>query len=104
MKIKNIFNIDIRKICKDEFFKYTTESPIENKNKILTYLKNFDDCAFTSQPVYDMYTGKMVIDADNGKTDGVYTWYRSEIYYFEKYNLKLNDDFIQYVTSILDVT
>ncbi len=72
---------------------------VKNKDVILRYLKKFDDCAFTSQPVYDVGTGEMVSDADNGKTDGVYTWYHSEIYYFEKYNIKLKSDFIQYLET-----
>ncbi len=30
-------------------------------------------------------------------TDGVYRWTNEEIYHFEKYGLRLNDDFISYV-------
>lgn len=67
------------------------------KNKILGYLKRFDAVAFTSQPVVDAFTGQKVAAADNGYTDGVYTWYKSEMYYFEQYNLKLRKDFIDYV-------
>lgn len=82
----------------EEFEKNLTSNPVENKEKILAYLRKFDDCAFTSQPVYDIYTGEKVGDADNAITDGVYTWYHSDIYHFEKYNLKLNSDFIEYLT------
>lgn len=32
-------------------------------------------------------------------SDGKYEWNSAEIMYFEKYNLKLNDDFIQHVLS-----
>lgn len=86
-----------RTMSKEEFDKNITKNPVDDKYKILEYLKRFDDWAFTSQPVYDIYSGEKVSDADNAKTDGVYTWYQSEIYYFEKYNLHLNDEFIHYI-------
>lgn len=82
----------------EEFEKNIISSPIENKEKILAYLRKFDDFAFTSQPVYDIYTGEKVGEADNAVTDGVYTWYHGDIYHFEKYNLKLSDDFLEYLT------
>ena len=86
-------------MSKEEFNKNTTKNPVDDKYKILEYLKRFEDCAFTSQPVYDIYNGEKISDADNAKTDGVYTWYQSEIYHFEKYDLQLNDDFIRYLTN-----
>lgn len=98
MIIKRISNYK-HTMGKEEFNKITAETPVDNKHKILAYLKRFDDCAFTSQPVYDIYGGEQVFDADNAKTDGVYTWYQSEIYHFEKYDLQLNDDFIHYLTD-----
>lgn len=82
----------------EEFEKDLIGSPVENKEKILAYLKKFKDCAFTSQPVYDIYTGEKIEEADNAVTDGVYTWYHKDIYHFEKYNLKLNDEFLEYLT------
>lgn len=67
------------------------------KRKILAHLRSFPPCAFTSQPVIDAFTGEEVYEADNGYTDGSYTWYESQIYYFEKYDLALEEDFIAYV-------
>ena len=55
--------------------------------------------SFTSAPVIDIFTDKEVKSADNGYSDSEYIWRESEIYYFEKYNLKLNDDFIKYVLN-----
>lgn len=69
----------------------------EEKERILSWLKRFEAWAFTSAPVVDVFTGETVADADNGYTDGKYTWYESEIYYFEKYNLKLRRDFIEHI-------
>ncbi len=99
MEIKRISEYTALGMSRENFHHNTTIDPIENKDTILEYLKRFEDWAFTSQPVYDIYTGEEVADADNGKTDGVYTWYESEIYHFQKYNLILNDDFIKYVMN-----
>lgn len=65
--------------------------------KVLRYLKSFAPCKFTSAPVVDVVTGEKVADADNGFTDGEYTWYVSEVYYFERYRLPLNKHFLDHV-------
>ena len=62
-------------------------------------MKSFSPSLFTSAPVIDVFTDEEVTTADNGYSDGEYTWYESEIYHFDKYNLKLNDDFIEYVLN-----
>lgn len=67
------------------------------KKRIIDYFKRFDAVAFTSQPVFDAFTGQKVAAADNSYTDGIYTWYRSEMYYFEHYGLRLRKDFIEHV-------
>lgn len=69
----------------------------EEKEKILSYLKHYRAIAFTSQPVFDVFTGKKVGAADNGRSDGEYMWYESEIYHFEHYNMRLQRDFIDHV-------
>lgn len=96
--------------------KYITDVPVEEtvkkigritnahyskkeKNHILNYLKQFDASLFTSTPVIDVLSGEQVYDADNGYTDGTYTWYQSEIYYFERYDLALSPDFIDHIAK-----
>lgn len=69
----------------------------EEKKKILSYLKCYRAIAFTSQPVFDIFTGKQVGAADNGRSDGEYMWYESEIYHFEHYDMRLQKDFIEHV-------
>lgn len=98
MTIKRISKFN-RTMNKEEFNKVSAKAPVDNKHKIIAYLNSFDDDAFTSQPVYDIFSGERVSDADNAKTDGVYTWYQSEIYHFEKYDLQLNEEFINYLTD-----
>ena len=81
----------------DEFMKVTSETEISCKSVIAEYMRKYGPCAFTSEPVYDKLTGEKVFGADNAHTDGKYIWYETEIYHFNKYNIKLNDDFIEHV-------
>lgn len=79
--------------------KFCSDSAIENKERIIAYLRNAPISAYTSAQVFDIVSGEMLPISDNARSDGTYTWYESEIYHFEKYNLKLNDDFIQHVLN-----
>lgn len=94
-----IFDRSIQELSKDELERVTGKTPIDGKEKILAYLKQFPECAFTSAPVKDAFTGNIVYGANNARTDGVFQWSESEIYHFEQYNLKLNNDFIQNVLN-----
>ena len=94
--MKCIVDFDIDEISKFDFKLYTSKNQISCKNNILKYLRSFPQCAFTSAEVKDKYTNNIFCDADNARSDGVYIWYESEIYHFEKYNLTLNEDFIKH--------
>lgn len=75
--------------------------PTQNKHLILNYFHEFDNtytvvtCAAT-----DYITGKK-IGSESIKTynDGVYVWTNEEVFLFNKYDLKLNDDFIQHILT-----
>ncbi len=97
--MKYILNYDIDDMSAGALKKQFMDNPVSNKNEILKYMKSLSPSIFTSAPVIDIFTDKEVKSADNGYTDGEYRWHESEIYYFEKYNLKLNDDFIEYVLN-----
>ena len=99
---KYAISVDFYKLTPQGASKMMPASPIPRKEEILAYMKRFPFSAYTSQPVYDFFTGEETAPADNQRTDGVYIWYESWIYHFEKYNLKLNDDFVQYVLSQID--
>lgn len=99
MSKQYIFDHSIKELRKEDLAKATGKIPIDGKEKILAYLKRFPECAFTSAPVKDAFTGNVVYDANNARTDGVFQWSESEIYHFEKYNLKLNNNFIEYVLN-----
>ena len=72
---------------------------IDDKDKILEYLKSFDpDCA-AGMSLVDEVTGDIIETGVNGYEDDQYYWDTRYIYHFEKYNLKLDDDFIAHVLN-----
>ncbi len=96
--MKFIRNKPVREISNDEMEDNFLSLEIKNKSQILSYMKSFlEPSAYTSQPVIDRFTNQELDEINNAFSDGTYTWYADEIYHFEKYNLKLNDDFIEYV-------
>lgn len=73
----------------------------DKKDKILDYFKkhNIPDVVVACA-AKDYVTGEEFQKVSiQGFNDGVYCWSNLEIYHFEKYNLKLNDDFIEYVLN-----
>lgn len=73
-------------------------SPI--KNDILDYFKNHGVFqAVMAHAATDYITGEMLKSSVQLFSDGVYRWTNEEIYHFEKYDIKLNDDFIRYISE-----
>lgn len=74
-----------------------SKNEIQGKDKVLRYLKSFDpDCA-AGMSLVDEVTGDTIDLGVSGYEDGVYYWDTREIYHFDKYNLELNTDFVEYV-------
>ena len=73
-------------------------SPV--KNDILNYFKqnNVANAVVTCSAT-DYITGKTLNNLIECFDDGFYSWTNEEIYHFEKYDLKLNDDFIEYIIN-----
>lgn len=76
----------------------TSAEPLKDKEKILFFLRSFPPVSITGK----------VIDAQNGEwtnidnldyESGDFYWDSSDIYHFEKYDIKLNDEFVQYVLN-----
>ncbi len=86
-------------ICKQE--KEFSNEPISQKNEVLNYLKSFDIAWFTSVRVLDEKTNSYIKKADHLYNDKKYEWSESEIYHFEKYNLILNEDFVNHIKNKL---
>lgn len=98
-KSKYILNFDIDTLTADKISEHCTKHPIDRKDEIISYMKSGQKEWFTTACVYDIVTKQEIDIPDTGYTDGEYLWYATEIYHFEKYNLKLNDDFIEHVLS-----
>ena len=103
----DLINLDISK-CK-EITEELEHSNINNrigfscaeKSTILNYLKKRgEELAVLTCSAMD-YISNQPLNGTSLKsfTDGKYLWSNEEIYHFEKYDLKLNDDFIQYVLN-----
>lgn len=90
----NLYNVK----NSDELKSYFDKLENPNKKKILSYLKNSSfESSCTTEKVFD-YVEKKITDIPMvSYCDNKFYWDDREIYYFEKYNLKLNDDFIEYV-------
>ena len=100
--MKFIGNKPVRDISDNEIQDNFLSSEMKNKSEILNYMKSFSEpSAYTSQPVIDRFTNQELNKINNAFSDGTYTWYADEIYHLEKYNLKLNCDFIEHVLNKL---
>ena len=69
----------------------------QTKKAILKYLRSYEPVAFSTAKVFDYIAEKETDVQAVLYTDGEYKWYESEVYHFEHYDLRLNDEFIEYV-------
>jgi len=69
----------------------------QNKTTVLEYMKNNEAEVVQARAMMDYISGTALRGSVECFTDGKYFWTSEEIYHFEKYDLKLNDDFIKYV-------
>lgn len=71
----------------------------KNKKLILDYLKNGIDAGVRCSVVVDRITGEQLPQTIHRYKDDEYIWTDEDIYHFEKYNIKLYDEFINKVLS-----
>lgn len=72
---------------------------LEKKETILKYLKNQSVLAIATSYFHNDISNESTNIPLIAYTDNVYVWDTRDIYYFEHYDLKLNDDFIDYVLN-----
>lgn len=65
-----------------------------NKEKVLRHLRNSKVIAAAPGIMKDVFTKQTINGEMLAYSDGEYYWGSEAIYYFEKYNLKLPDTFI----------
>lgn len=75
----------------------STDQPIPEKEIVLRYLKETPDVAAAPAILRDVFTGESLHMELLARSDGVYIWRSDIAYYFEKYDLKLPNEFIEYV-------
>lgn len=74
-----------------------TKTAIPEKMKVLKYLKETPSVAVAPAVLRDVFTGERLNMDLYAKSDGTYIWRSDIAYYFDKYNLKLPDEFINHV-------
>lgn len=74
-------------------------NPIHEKKQVLHFLKKFEAEVVQARAMMDYIANDSLPRSVECYTDGEYVWTSEDIYHFEKYNIKLNDDFIQYVLN-----
>ena len=78
---------------------YFEKNPYKNKRMIIDYLKNGSVTAVSPGFQTDYISGKPIKATTTLMDDGVYSWSSTLIYYVEKYNMRLPQEFEQYVLS-----
>ena len=73
--------------------------PCEHKEKILKYMKSCVSSSSAPAVLTDVFTGDKINVPLECKSDGVYGWRTDYIYYIEKYDLKIPEDFVQHVLN-----
>lgn len=98
-----ITDVNVDKVARGREKMVEVKQPVAVKAKIVQYLRSFQPCWFTTAPAEDPFTHERVEEADFGYSDGKYTWYESEIYCLEKYDLALTDEFLAYIRKKLNI-
>lgn len=95
-KFKEFYNDDKLPSIKQSFTQYTPEQ----KTKVLNYLKNGNKGAIAPGKMTDVISGEVIDGELCCYSDGKYGWRSDLIYYFEKYNIELPEDFVNMVVSL----
>ena len=72
---------------------------IPQKEILVAYLKSGVIEAAAAGRALDVLTGARIPEEWLSYTDGTYHWDTSLIYHFEKYNIPLSGEFMQYATA-----
>lgn len=85
---------------KDPSIFASINKPVDDKALICSYLRNGYVMAACSDVVNDVVSpGNGAIGSPDDLTDGFWLWPGDLVYYVEKYDLKLDDDFVDYMKS-----
>jgi hypothetical protein len=93
-KFKEIYNTDGLPRLSDNI-----GHPNEHKKLVLDYMRTFKSTSASPAKIKDVISGQEIDLPLECKTDGVYGWRTDFMYYIEKYDLKIPNDFVEYVIS-----
>lgn len=94
----------LREIYKDDKYPSIRDlinKPIRDKKKIIEYLKGCKIEAVAPAIVTDLINPEIKFTELRLMTDGKYSWRSDVIYYFEKYDMELPEEFIQHALKHL---
>ncbi len=92
-------NILNSKYCKS-FNHHNFSKLYSNKKEILNYLKKGESIGSRMEIIRSLYPNDSeIIGGVIYLTDGVYVWPNYLIYYFEKYNIEIEEDFIKRINN-----
>lgn len=77
--------------------------PIKEKEKVLKYMKSCKISSVAPAIVTDLIEPKIKFAELYSMNDGTYGWRSDLIYYVEKYDMELPEEFIQHVLSKCDL-
>jgi len=97
MRSLNVYSEHIKNSPLGSIKENISASPGAEKETILNYLKSGSVIAAISGVAKDVFTNEDIKGEWFLMSDGVYEWSSDIIYYYEKYNLILLDEFIRYV-------
>jgi hypothetical protein len=93
---------EMREVYKDNKYpsiKDLIHKPIKEKEKVIKYMKECKITAVAPARVTDLINPEMKISELCMMTDGKYEWRSDVIYYVEKYDMELPEEFIQHVLN-----
>jgi len=73
--------------------------PIREKEKVLRYMKKSEIVAVAPARLRDVINPENIIPDLFAMSDGIYGWRSDVIYYVEKYDMELPEEFVQHVLS-----
>ncbi len=92
----------IREVYRDNNYpsiKDLINKPIKDKEKVIRYMKRCKITAVAPARVTDLINPEKKISELYMMTDGKYEWRSDVIYYVDKYDMELPEEFIQHVLS-----
>ena len=79
-----------------------SDEPIENKDKIISYLNSGEIGLACSAFSHDVLTGEKLKIREQTRHDGVYEWGEDLAYYVERYNVRLPQDFVDHILGSVE--